>query len=64
MHLAEGTLPLSQALGWSALVVPVLIWSIRGESVIRREDSKSSVIMAGVTSVFLPQHYYPFPFQL
>ena len=31
MHLAEGTVPLNQALGSSALAAPVLIWSLRGE---------------------------------
>ena len=31
MHLAEeNSSKLSQALGWSALTIPVLIWSIRG----------------------------------
>ncbi len=43
MHLAEGVLPGSHALGWSA-AAPVVIWSIRGEQRARRDTPSSSVI--------------------
>ena len=29
MHLAEGLLPLSQAVAWSALAAPAVVWSLR-----------------------------------
>ena len=29
MHLAEGMLPLSQAVAWSALTAPAVVWSLR-----------------------------------
>ena len=29
MRLAEGRLPLSQAVEWSALAVPAVVWSLR-----------------------------------
>ena len=61
MHLAEGTLPLSQAIGWSVVAVPTLVWSIRGESVKRREDSQSSVVIAGVTSILFAATLLPLP---
>ena len=44
-------LPLSQAAAWTALAVPVLIWSIRGEQLQRRKEPASSIVMASVTSV-------------
>lgn len=61
MHLAEGTLPFNQALGWSAMALPVLIWSIRGESVKNREDSQSTVVIAGVTSILFAATLLPLP---
>ena len=61
MHLAEGMLPLYQAIGWSALSVPVLIWSIRGEQRARQENPASSVIMTGVTSLLFAATLLPLP---
>ena len=29
MHLAEGILPASHALGWTGAAVPLLVWSLR-----------------------------------
>ena len=61
MHLAEGVLPLSQAIGWSALAAPVLIWSIRGEELARRDDTSSSTVMASVTSLLFAATLLPLP---
>ena len=61
MHLAEGVLPLSQAIGWSALTAPVLLWSIRGEDLARREDPSSSTVMASVTSLLFAATLLPLP---
>ena len=51
MHLAEGVLPLDQAVGWSVVAAPAVVWSIRGEQRARRDTASASVIMAGVTSL-------------
>lgn len=61
MHLAEGTIPLSQALGWSAIAIPVLIWSIRGEQIERQKNPQSSVVIAAVTSVLFAATLLPLP---
>ena len=67
MHLAEGTLPLEQALGWSAVGAFALAWSIRGEQQIRgeqksREDlSLPSTVMAGATSLLFAATLLPLP---
>ena len=61
MHLAEGMLPLSQAAAWTALAVPVLIWSIRGEQLQRRKEPASSIVMASVTSVLFAATLLPLP---
>ncbi len=61
MHLAEGMLPLTQALGWSAVAVPIALWSIRGEQRARREADASTVLMGGVTSVLFAATLLPLP---
>ena len=61
MHLAEGLLPLGQAIGWSAVAAPVLVWSIRGEQRARRDTPSSSIIMAGVTSLLFAATLLPLP---
>ena len=61
MHLAEGVLPLEQAIGWTAITAPVVIWSLRGEQRIRRQVASSSVVMAGVTSLLFAATLLPLP---
>ena len=61
MHLAEGTVPLSQAIGWTAAAIPVLIWSIRGEQIERQKNPQSSVVIAAVTSVLFAATLLPLP---
>ena len=61
MHLAEGMLPFSQAIGWSVVAAPVLLWSIRGEQLARREDPSSSMVMASVTSLLFAVTLLPLP---
>lgn len=61
MHLSEGILPLEQSLIWSAATVPALIWSIRGESIARKEDPSSAVLMAGATSLLFAGTLMPLP---
>ena len=61
MHLAEGVLPLSQAIGWSALAAPTLAWSLRGEQRRRRDEPSSSVTMAGATSLLFAGTLLPLP---
>ena len=61
MHLAEGVLPLSQAVGWSALAAPTVYWSLRGEQRTRRDTPSSSVVMAGVTSLLFAGTLLPLP---
>ena len=61
MHLAEGVLPLSQAIGWSALAAPTLAWSLRGEQRTRRDGPSSSVAMAGATSLLFAGTLLPLP---
>ena len=61
MHLAEGVLPLSQAIGWSALAAPTVAWSLRGEQRARRDTPSSSFVMAGVTSLLFAGTLLPLP---
>jgi len=60
MHLAEGMLPLGQAIGWSAAAAATVVWSIRGERA-RRDAGASSVVMAGVTSLLFAATLLPLP---
>lgn len=61
MHLAEGVLPLDQAVAWSALAAPVVVWSLRGEQRARRDAPSSSVLMAGVVSLLFAATLLPLP---
>lgn len=61
MHLAEGMLPIEQAIGWSAVTAPVLLWSMRGEQVARQNNASSSVVMASVTSLLFAATLLPLP---
>ncbi len=61
MHLAEGTLPLEQAIVWSAVAAPTVVWSLRGEQLAQRENASSSVVMAGVTSLLFAGTLLPLP---
>ena len=61
MHLAEGVLPLSQAVAWSALAAPTVYWSLRREQRTLRDAPSSSVIMAGVTSLLFAVTLLPLP---
>lgn len=61
MHLAEGVLPLTQAVAWSALAAPFVAWSIRGEHRARRDAPSSSFIMAGATSLLFAVTLFPLP---
>ena len=61
MHLAEGVLPLSQAVVWSALAAPAVLWSLRGEQLARRDGEPSAVIMAGATSLLFAATLLPVP---
>lgn len=61
MHLAEGMLPLTQAIGWSAIAVPAVVWSIRGEQHAQRNAVQSSVVMGGATSLLFAVTLLPLP---
>ena len=61
MHLAEGVLPLSHAVAWSALAAPAVVWSLRDEQRTRREKPSSTVIMAGATSLLFAGTLLPLP---
>ena len=61
MHLAEGTVPINQALAWCAVAAPVVAWSIRGEQNARRSAASSSVVMAGTTSLLFAVTLLPLP---
>ena len=61
MHLAEGMLPLAQAAGWTALAIPAVVWSIRGEQHAQRDTASSSVVVAGVTSLLFAATLLPLP---
>ncbi len=61
MHLAEGVLPLSHAVAWSALAAPAVVWSLRDEQRTRREKPSSTVIMAGTASLLFAGTLLPLP---
>ena len=61
MHLAEGVLPLNQAIAWSTLAAPTVYWSLRREQRTRRNAPSSSVIMAGATSLLFAGTLLPLP---
>ncbi len=61
MHLAEGVLPLGQAIAWSALAAPTVYSSLRREQRTRRNTPSSSVIMAGATSLLFAGTLLPLP---
>ena len=61
MHLAEGTLPIEQAMAWTGAAAPALIWSLRGEQGARRDTPASSIIMSGVTSLLFAATLLPLP---
>jgi cobalt/nickel transport system permease protein len=61
MHLAEGMLPFAQSVGWTAVAVPALIWSVRAEQRVRATEASSSVLMAGVTSLLFAATLLPLP---
>ena len=61
MHLAEGILPASHALGWTGAAVPLLVWSLRGEQKSQSEDSRSSILIAGTTSLLFAATMLPLP---
>ena len=61
MHLAEGVLPLGQAIAWSALAAPTVYWSLRREQRTQHNTPSSSVIMAGATSLLFAGTLLPLP---
>ena len=61
MHLAEGILPASHALGWTGAAVPLLVWSLRGEQKSQSEDPRSSIVIAGTTSLLFAATMLPLP---
>ena len=64
MHLAEGVLPLGQALLWSAVAAPVLAWSLRGErhpSGEQAELAEQTTLVAGATSLLFAVTLLPLP---
>ncbi|MEE2785953.1 MAG: energy-coupling factor ABC transporter permease [Myxococcota bacterium] len=61
MHLAEGMLPLGQAIGWSAAGAAALAWSIRGEQKARRAPTHAPAVMTGVTSLLFAVTLLPLP---
>ncbi len=61
MHLAEGVLPLNQAIAWSTLAAPAVYWSLRREQRTRRDTPSSSVVMAGATSLLFAGTLLPLP---
>ncbi|MBM3989149.1 MAG: hypothetical protein FJ294_14470 [Planctomycetes bacterium] len=61
MHLAEGVLPLGQALAWCGLAAPALVWSVAGERVARRADPSAATLSAGATSLLFAATLLPLP---
>lgn len=61
MHLAEGVLPFAQAAAWTALAVPTVLWSLRGEQRARREAPTASLLMAGAMSLLFAGTLLPLP---
>ena len=58
MHLAEGVLPVGQAIGWTAAAAPVVAWSIRGA---QADNAPPPIAMAGVTSILFAATLLPLP---
>lgn len=61
MHLAEGMLPLTLAAASSAVAIPAVVWSLRGERRAQREAAPASIVMAGVTSLLFAATLLPLP---
>lgn len=61
MHLAEGVLPLVQALAWGTVALPIVGWSLRGEASVRQDKRSSSALMAGATSLLFAATLLPLP---
>lgn len=62
MHLAEGVLPLGQAIAWSATGTIVLAWSMHGELQDRQNPTAlPSFIISGVTSLLFAVTLLPLP---
>ena len=61
MHLAEGMIPLGQAIGWSIAGAAALTWSIRGERQIEHDGASPPLVMAGVTSLLFAATLLPLP---
>lgn len=61
MHLAEGALPLGQALAWCALAAPALVWSVAGERAARRDAPYAATLSAGATSLLFAATLLPLP---
>ena len=61
MHLAEGVLPLEQAAGWTAVAIPALVWSLRGEQLSQDDGRSTSLVMAGATSLLFAATLLPLP---
>ena len=63
MHLAEGMLPMSHAVAWTAAGAGAVAWSIRGEVRAHAQAGRTvpSVIMAGVTSLLFAATLLPLP---
>lgn len=61
MHLAEGMLPLEQAIGWSIAGTAAVAWSIRGEIKAQQNTTLPSFIIAGITSLLFAVTLLPLP---
>jgi cobalt/nickel transport system permease protein len=61
MHLAEGTLPLTQGLGWTVAAAPVLVWSLQGERRALQKEDASTSLMGGVVSLLFAATLLPLP---
>ena len=61
MHLAEGMLPLDQAIGWSVAGAIAVTWSIRGEIQARQSTTLPSFVIAGITSLLFAVTLLPLP---
>jgi cobalt/nickel transport system permease protein len=61
VHLAEGVLPLGQALGWTVAATPFVAWSIRSAQEARADAAPPAVLMAGVTSLLFAVTLLPLP---
>jgi cobalt/nickel transport system permease protein len=61
MHLAEGTLPLAHALVYTAVALPAVAWSLRGELDAQRASSPTNILMAGAASLLFAGSLLPLP---